>query len=44
MTTYYLKTKKLVMENELVRPILAGVIATAVMTGVTFMAPNDGIS
>ncbi len=26
------------MENKLVRSILAGVVATAVMTGVTFMA------
>ena len=30
------------MENKLVRSILAGVVATAVMTGVTFMAPMMG--
>ena len=31
------------MENKLVRSILAGVVATAVMTGVTFMAPMMGL-
>jgi hypothetical protein len=42
MPTNNFESKTLVMTNKLGRSIVAGVVATVVMTGVMFMAPIMG--